>query len=50
MKMTINQTVEGKTEKVTADIKLDMTYTDFNGDFEVKVPDEVIRNAKKAEL
>lgn len=50
MKMTINQTVAGKTEKVTADMKIEMIYSDFNGDYEVKVPDEVISTAKKAEL
>ncbi|KNY29150.1 copper amine oxidase N-terminal domain-containing protein [Pseudobacteroides cellulosolvens] len=50
MSITMNQTIEGSTQKIDADMKMEMKYTDFNGDYEIKVPDEVISTAKKAEL
>lgn len=50
MSISMNQTIAGSTQKIDADMKMEMKYTDFNGDYEIKVPDEVISTAKKAEL
>ncbi len=50
MSISMNQTIGESTQKIDADMKMEMKYTDFNGDYEVKVPDEVISTATKAEL
>jgi hypothetical protein len=52
MKMVANisQTIAGKTEKTSMDMTMDMKYTDFNGNFDVKLPDEIAKTAEKSVL
>lgn len=52
MKMAtdMSQTIAGKTETVSMDMTMEIKYTDINGDFEIKLPDEVEKNAEKSAL
>lgn len=46
MKVSAQENSDG--QKVTTDITVSIKFSDYNGDFDINVPDEVIRNAVEA--